>query len=337
MTRNFKPIGEASRWMRLLVLCAGLLAIPLAQAQEPSRSLQNIEVEQLPGEQVQLRLRMDGQAPQPMAFTIDNPARISLDLPDTGLALEKRRKDVGMGVLNSVVAAEAGGKTRVVLNLSALVAYETIVDGDSIIVRVGGGEAVAERTYWSQSPMAAAAPVAAGARAISNVDFRRSTDGAGQVQVTLTDPNTVVDFRQVGDQIVVDFRGASLPDELVRRLDVTDFATPVVTVDALRAGENARLVINATGNFEQLAYQSDEMFSIEIRETEIVADAPSAYGEGRNYVGERLTLNFQDIEVRAVLQLLADMSDMNIVMVLLRKLKSSANNNVSLSIIVLFI
>ena len=116
-----------------------------------------------------------------------------------------------------------------------------------------------------------------------------------------------------GEQIVVDFRGASLPEELVRRLDVTDFATPVVTVDALRAGDNARLVINANGAFEQLAYQSDEVFSIEIREAVVVTDAPSAYGEGRNYMGERLTLNFQDIEVRAVLQLLADMSDMNIV------------------------
>jgi len=113
MTRNFKPIGEASNWMRLLVLCAGLLAMPLAaQAQEPSRHLQGIEVEQLPGQQVQLRLRMDGTAPQPMAFTIDNPARISLDLPDTGLALDQRRKEVGVGVVNSVVAAEAGEVLR---------------------------------------------------------------------------------------------------------------------------------------------------------------------------------------------------------------------------------
>ena len=162
MTRNFKPIGEASNWMRLLVLCAGLLAMPLvAQAQEPSRHLQGIEVEQLPGQQVQLRLRMDGTAPQPMAFTIDNPARISLDLPDTGLALDQRRKEVGVGVVNSVVAAEAGGKTRVVLNLSTLVGYETFVEGNSIIVKVGGGEAVAERGYWSQSAMAEPAPVMA--------------------------------------------------------------------------------------------------------------------------------------------------------------------------------
>ncbi len=288
--------------------------MPLAaQAQTPSRTLQGIEVEQLPGQQVQLRLRMDGMAPQPMAFTIDNPARISLDLPDTALSLDQRRKEVGVGVLNSVVAAEAGGKTRVVLNLSSLVAYETIVDGDSILVRIGTGEAEADRGYWSQSAMSEAPPPVAGGRSISNIDFRRSEDGAGQVQVTLTDPNTVVDFRQVGDQIVVDFRGATLPEQLVRRLDVTDFATPVVTVDALRAGDNARLVINASGSFEQLAYQSDEVFSIEIREAVVVTDAPSAYGEGRNYMGERLTLNFQDIEVRAVLQLLADMSDMNIV------------------------
>ncbi|MEJ2159988.1 MAG: type IV pilus secretin PilQ [Chromatiales bacterium] len=242
--------------------------MPLAvQAQQPSRTLQGIEVEQLPGQQVQLRLRMDGMAPQPMAFTIDNPARISLDLPDTALSLDQRRTDVGVGVLNSVVAAEAGGKTRVVLNLSSLVAYETIVDGDSILVRIGTGSAEADRGYWSQSAMSEPPPPVAGGRSISNIDFRRSEDGAGQVQVTLTDPNTVVDFRQVGEQIVVDFRGD----------------------------------------------QSDEVFSIEIREAVVVTDAPSAYGEGRNYMGERLTLNFQDIEVRAVLQLLADMSDMNIV------------------------
>jgi type IV pilus assembly protein PilQ len=256
---------------------------------------------------------MNESAPEPLAFTIDEPARISLDLPDTGLAVTERRKDVGVGSLSSVVVAEAGGKTRVVLNLDRLVPYETRVEGDSVVVIVGGGAVMAESRGFGVSSGAERAPRVAGPRAINDVDFRRAADGAGQIQVTLSDPRTVVDFRQVGEQIVVDFRDTALPDELVRRLDVTDFATPVVQVDAVRAGNDARLVIKATGDYEQLAYQSDEMFSVEIREAAPKEEVADAFGESKTYTGERLTLNFQDIEVRAVLQLLADMSDMNIV------------------------
>jgi len=303
----------------LMLLCAWALAPAVQAADEPTRQLQSIDVQPLPGEAVELQLKLSGPAPEPMSFTIDSPARISLDLPETGLGLSKRRTDVGVGAVGSVVAAEANGRTRVVVNLSTLVPYETRVVGDSIYVRVGGEAAAGSQVAFSgsastpRSSSSGGAQAAAGNRTISNIDFRRGEDGAGRILVTLTDPGTMVDLRQQGDQVLVDFAGASLPKELVRRLDVVDFATPVSTVDAVRLESGARLVISATGEFEQLAYQSDNLFSIEIREKPEAEEQADPYGVDKAYTGDRLTLNFQDIEVRAVLQLLADMSDLNIV------------------------
>ena len=226
------------------LLAAGLL--PSAATAQTALSLQAIDVQPLPGQQVELRLRLSGPAPEPMAFTIDNPARISLDLPNTSLGLESRRQDANVGPLTSVQAAEANGRTRVVMNLSSMVPYQTRVDGNSVVVLLGqgpgaGAAAAAQPRAGAAAPRAAAA--APGNRAIRNIDFRRGADGAGQVVVELNDPSTVVDVREEGGHIVVDFQNTALPQELLKRLDVTDFATPVFTVDALRANAGARLVV----------------------------------------------------------------------------------------------
>ena len=182
------------------------------------------------------------------------PARISLDLPNTTLALDSRRQDANVGPLTTVLAAEANGRTRVVMNLSSMVPYQTRVEGNSVYVLIGqapgAGAAPAFAAQPSQGGAAAprSAAAASGDRSIRNIDFRRGADGAGQVVVELNDPRTTVDVRQEGGRIVVDFQDTTLPQELMRRLDVTDFATPVFTVDALRANQDARLVVTAAAD-----------------------------------------------------------------------------------------
>jgi type IV pilus assembly protein PilQ len=270
--------------------------------------LEAIDVQTLSGQQVQLKLRLSGPAPEPLPFTIDKPARIAFDLPNTSLALTSRRIDVRSGGVDTVLAAEANGRTRVVVNVDSLLPYTTKVDGNDIIVTLGSqpGEATAQAAVARPGAGKAAA---AAERSIRTIDFRRGSDGTGRVIVQLTDPRTPVNVRQEGNQVVVDFAGTLMPKNLMRRYDVQDFATPVQTVDAIRVEGSSRLVISAQGDFEQLAYQSDNQYTIEIKPSLKRANAE----EKKEYTGERLTLNFQDIDVRSVLQLLADTSGQNIV------------------------
>jgi len=278
-----------------------------AQAADPVK-LESIDVQTLAGQQVQLKLHLSGPAPEPLPFTIDKPARIAFDLPNTTLALTSRRIDVRSGGVDTVLAAEANGRTRLVVNVDSLLPYTTKVDGDNIVVTLGSlpGEAAKQAgvAHAGAGPGAAATE-----RAIRTIDFRRGADGTGRVIVQLTDPRTPVNVRQEGNQVVVDFAGTLMPKNLMRRYDVMDFATPVQTVDALRVEGSSRLVISAQGDFEQLAYQSDNQYTIEIKPSL----KHNAADEKKEYTGERLTLNFQDIDVRSVLQLLADTSGQNIV------------------------
>jgi type IV pilus assembly protein PilQ len=318
MNRLWLALGAGIRnglGAALVAAFATIAALPGLAAAQPAEGLklQAIDVQTLPGQQLQLRLRLNGPAPEPLSFTIDRPARIALDLPNTGLALQNRRIDVKSGGVDTILAAEAGGRTRLVLNLDTLMPYQTRVEGNSILVMVGGAQQAAAAAAPAASGGGAApsrSAAASGPRSIRNIDFRRAPDGAGRVIVDLSDPHTPVNLRQQGTQIVVDFAGAALPAELMKRFDVTDFATPVQNVDALKVSDSSRLVISATGDFEQLAYQTDNQYTIEIKPA--VRSTASAQ-EKKDYTGERLTLNFQDIETRAVLQLLADTSGQNIV------------------------
>ena len=285
-----------------------------ANAQEGNR-LQDIQVQSLPGDRVELKLIMSGTAPEPLAFTIDDPARIALDLADTTLGLTSRRRDVNMGPLDTILTAEANGRTRVVLNLGTMVAYETRASGNTVTIILGDGdEYSAGTTQFAAAATAQPSYASSGGRAITSVDFRRTRDGGGRVVVNLTDPSTPVDIRQEGGRVVAVFKDTSLPAELMRRLDVMDFATPVTTVDTLRTNLDARIVISADGKYEQLAYQSDNEFTIEINPAAAAQeDGSTLFSETKEYEGQRLTLNFQDIETRAVLQLLAETSGRNIV------------------------
>ncbi len=270
--------------------------------------LESIDVQTLPGQQVQLKLHLSGPAPEPLPFTIDKPARIAFDLLNTTLDLQTRRIDVRSGGVDTVLAAEANGRTRLVVNVDNLMPYTTKVDGNDILVTLGTQPGdTAGKTAIARASSGPAAP--AGERSIRTIDFRRGADGTGRVIVQLSDPRTPVNVRQEGNQIVVDFANTLMPKNLLRRYDVMDFATPVQTVDALRIEGSSRLVITAQGDFEQLAYQSDNQYTVEIKPSLKRSSAE----EKKEYTGERLTLNFQDIDVRSVLQLLADTSGQNIV------------------------
>jgi len=285
-----------------------------AQAAE-GLELTDLQVNTLPGNRVVLVMTTSGPAPEPLSFTIEEPARISLDLPGTGLGLDERRREVKRGVLDTIMMAEAQGRTRVVLNLDMMVPYETEVEGDRITLTLSGAGAPATARTASAFGQPSGQPEARDVSGdISAVDFRRGPDGAGRVIVSLSDPSITVDIREELDRTVVEFPRASLPDNLVRRLDVMDFATPVETVDSIRYPGGARLVINVSGKYERLAYQADEQFTIEFRPVE-EQDATEfgVFDERKEYTGQRLTLNFQDIEVRAVLQLLAETSGLNLV------------------------
>src|ERR1700743_2430986 len=270
--------------------------------------LQASDVQTLSGQQVQLKLHMSGPAPEPLPFTIDKPARIAFDLPNPTLARPSRRSDVPSGGVDTVLAAEANGRARLVVNVDNLMPYTTKVDGNDIIVTLGQqpGADVGKPAAARSTAAIASNP---GERAIRTIDFRRGSDGTGRVIVQLTDPRTPVNVRQEGQQIVVDFAGTLMPKNLMRRYDVMDFATPVQTVDAIRVEGSSRLVISSQGDFEQLAYQSDNQYTVEIKPS----SKRTAAEEKKEYTGERLTLNFQDIDVRSVLQLLADTSGQNIV------------------------
>lgn len=309
--RPFIRILTTSAWLMVLGVLGTLPSQAALAADAPK--LQSVDVQPLPGQQLQLTMHLSGPAPQPLSFTIDNPARISFDLPNTELALPSRRIDVHTSGLDSILAAEAKDRTRLVLNLDKLVPYDTRVDGNNIIVMLG-----AANPAGSTVPAASNAALhtstnsasAGGMRELRGIDFRRGTDGSGRVVVKLSDPHIHINLRQLGSQIVVDFTDAGLPANLMRRYDATDYGTPVTGFDVTRVGSGARIAIDAHGDYEQLAYQSDDQYVVEVqpkRKATVVQD------EKPQYTGERLTLNFQEIETRAVLQLLADASGQNIV------------------------
>jgi type IV pilus assembly protein PilQ len=292
----------------LTALIVGSTLLSAAHAAD-GNTLTAIDVRPMAGQQLQLTLKLSGPAPQPTSFAIDDPARIAIDLPGTSLALTSRRIDVRSGGLDTILAAQTPDRSRLQLNLDKMMPYAMRVDGNNIVVTLGQNTAQATT---SAAPSRSDAPTAAtaGVRSIDGIDFRRSVDGAGRVVVRLTDPHTPINLRQVGDQVVVDFAGTDLPKRLVRRFDATDYGTAVTSFDATHSGGDARLIITAKGDYEQLAYQTNDTYVVEIqpkRKPELAEESK------RLYTGEKMTMNFQDIDTRALLQLLADTSGQNIV------------------------
>jgi len=300
-------LGSGLAALALLLIC--LPKLSFAQA---AINLESVDVSTLSTSQVQLTLHLSGPAPEPLMFTIDKPARISMDLPGVGLALTQRRIDVKSAGIDTVVAGEAKGRTRLVMNMDALAPYETRVENNTITITVGQSRAASALTpqVADRADTVASNGGTSSTHSLTGVDFRRAADGTARVIVALSDSKTAVNVTQQGHQVMVDFLGTQVAANQLKRYEVSDFSTPVSTVDVTRADGNPRLVITASGEFEHMAYQTDNSYVIEVRARAakaVVAD------EKKDYVGERLTLNFQDIDVRAVLQLLADTSGQNIV------------------------
>ena len=274
-------------------------------------SLDDISYTSLPGDRVQLKLMLsEPVGAEPLSFTIDNPARIALDFPGTELKLANKNQSIGVGNAESVTAVEADGRTRVVLNLVQLVPYTVAANGDTVVVTLDGIQADLEAQSSTPSSMTLAGD-AAGAM-IRDIDFRRGAEGEAQILVDLSDPNVGINIREQGKNILVDFIETGLPNELDRKLDVIDFATPAKEIDTFPHGNGTRMVITPTGLYEHLAYQSENTLTLEIKPlTE--AEEEQLKKEKFGYTGERLSLNFQDIEVRAVLQLIADFTEFNLV------------------------
>ena len=269
-------------------------------------TLDEITYAALPGDGVQIQLRMSEPVAEPLSFAIDNPARVALDFPGVTMNLPRKTENVGVGMARSVTAVEAAGRTRVVLSLIKLVPYKLKVSGSTITITLDGAGATASAAF------AGTGAVGESRGALENVDFRRGLDGEGRIIVTLSDPSTVIDTFEQDGKVVVEFLNTELPQRLERRLDVMDFATPVTIVDTFQEGSNVRMNIEAAGVFEHLAYQSDDLFTLEVKPlTEF--ELEQLKKDKFKYTGNKLSLNFQNIEVRAVLQLLADFTNLNMV------------------------
>ena len=310
---NTNRVGEsAMRRFKLIATTLTGLSLWLIASVLHAASLDDIRYTSLPGDRVQLKLMLsEPLAADPLSFTIDNPARIALDFPGTGLNLAKKNQNIGVGNAESVTAVEADGRTRVVLNLVQLVPYTVENKGDSIVVTLDGLQADVEAKVVSSPAAATLSGDAAGA-SIRDIDFRRGAAGEAQILVDLSDPNIGINIREQGKNIIVDFIETNLPGELDRRLDVIDFATPAKEVDTYPHGNGTRMVITPIGSYEHLAYQSENTFTLEIKPL-TPEEEEQLKKEKFGYTGERLSLNFQDIEVRAVLQLIADFTEFNLV------------------------
>ena len=277
-------------------------------------SIESISANQQ-GSNVIVRIAMKNPVQKPpIGFSITSPARIALDFAGTGSSLKAPMQEVGIGDVRSINVVQAGERSRLVFNLNRPLNYATAVDGNNVIVTIEGSGGVARAVNAAGMPVVqAAAPAgAAGSKpAIRDIDFRRGSAGEGRVVIDLPGNQVGVDVRQQGQNIVVDLAKTALPEMLRRRLDVGDFGTPVRTITATSQGENVHMVIEPKGLWEHSAYQSDSQLVIEVRP---LKEEPNKLSQGtQGYRGEKLSLNFQNVEVRAVLQVIADFTGLNII------------------------
>ncbi|HSN38686.1 MAG TPA: type IV pilus secretin PilQ [Burkholderiales bacterium] len=291
------------------------LFFTLAGGTASAQSANNIEainVSSQQGGKIVVKVTLTNPPANPPAgFTINNPPRIAFDFPDTGNALGRSVQEIGEGDLRKINVVQAGNRTRMVLELANNATYDTRIDGKTLLITLQGVATAAATTTGITQHFAEAHP-GDQKHSLRDIDFRRGSDGEGRIVVDLSDNAVGIDVRQQGRQIVVDFINAALPKNLERRLDVMDFGTPVQTIDAFTQAGSARIVIEPKGNWEHSAYQTDNRFIIEVKR---VVEDPNKLVQGSRpgYKGEKLSLNFQNVEVRAVLQVIADFTGLNII------------------------
>jgi type IV pilus assembly protein PilQ len=309
--KNQNQRSGLSMW-RGIVFSLTLLAGFAAQAQAPAPAPAQTVIESVSGsvqggsEVVRIDLSSE-LVSVPSGFAIKSPARIALDFPGVGSTMGRSTVELNQGNLKSVSVVQAGERTRVVLNLKVPVAYTAEIQGKSLIVvlapSVPSAPVDTVTSTFAEDRSRDSSP-------LKDLDFRRTNDGAGRVVVTLPNNQVGVDIRQQGQTLVVDFMKSTLPEGLRRRLDVADFGTPIKSVTTTQAGDRVRMVIEPSGQWEHSAYQSDEQFVVEVKEVKI---DPKKLTQGAGYSGQKLSLNFQNIEVRSLLQVIADFTNFNIV------------------------
>jgi len=291
-----------------LALFFGMLFATTALA---DNVLQDIAYAPLPGGQVQVTLKFASPVGEPRIFATENPARIAVDIADTRNAVTQRRIDVNSGATAGISAVEAAGRTRVVIDLMRPSSYQTRAEGNTFLLTINNGMGSGSATTTAVAATDQTKTVSAHGTEISNIDFRRGKNGEGRVIVSFTGEGVGADLQRQGDKLTLDFSGVRLPPQLAQRLDVLDFATPVQSIETRSKGNGAHMEVAVTAPFEQLAYQTGNEYVLEVsaKPKEVKRD-PNAPPE---YTGNRVTFNFQDIPARSVLQLIADMSDLNIV------------------------
>jgi len=277
----------------------GLLLLSIAGTSFAQNVLENIGYSSMPGDKLQIQMQFSSYAPDPGVFTIDSPARIVLDFDKVSLRLKEKKQTIGMGLARSVKAVESQGRTRVVLNLVSLTDYSMEKNNNFLLITLNKvGQSIKGKSLQQ--------------KAIQDIDFRRGKDGEANIIIRFTTPVENISIKDEGEKIIVDMIGVNLPRDLERRLDVVDFATPVKLIDTYTDGNNVRMVLDAQGEYDHLGYQMGNQFTIEVKE--LSARQKEEREKARfGYSGERLSLIFQDIEVRAVLQLIADFTGKNMV------------------------
>ncbi|WP_455230050.1 type IV pilus secretin PilQ [Geopseudomonas aromaticivorans] len=296
-----------------LTLLAAMLSPAVLAA-----NLQGLDVAALPGDRVELKLAFDEPVVAPRGYTIEQPARIALDLPGVTSKLGSRNRELGVGNARSVTVVEAKDRTRLIINLNSLAPYTTRAEGNNLFVVVGGtatsgaSSAAAPVAPLAKPVAQAAKPFVPAGKVIRNIDFQRGAQGEGNVVIDLSEPGLSPDIQESGGKIRLDFPRTQLPDQLRARLDVKDFATPVQFVNASVSGDKASIIIEPSGNYDYLAYQTDNRLTVSVKPL-TQEDVEKRKTERFAYTGEKLSLNFQDIDVRSVLQLIADFTDLNLV------------------------
>jgi len=309
-TRHQETSIMTFRWRAALAaVTTALLASPLAAWAQSA--IQSITSSQQAGTEVVRVELSEALAAVPTGFSIQQPPRIAIDLPGVGNAMGRNTVEINQGNLRSANVAVAGDRTRLVLNLKQASGYRAQLQGKTLLIVLDGGSGPAVAAAPAAEQPASFAPAQnAVSQALRDIDFRRGSDGAGRVIVALPSTQVGVDIRQQGQSLVVEFLRSTLPENLRRRLDVTDFGTPVRTVATFQSGDRVRMVVEPTGAWEHSAYQTDNQFVLEVRPVKI---DPNKLTQGPGFSGEKLSLNFQNIEVRALLQVIADFTNFNVV------------------------
>ena len=297
------------------LVTAFALAVSLVAAPALAQPvIEDITFSSQPGSKFEVRLDFSEPPPADFsAYTIEEPARIAIDFPNTESALDQKRFPLPYGNATGVLVLEAGDRTRMVVNLVKLVPYEALINGNQLILQVGqdSSGSYAKATAADDVLETQMSRVTNVRSQLTDLQFRRSEDGEGRLILELSDPSVDVNVFSEGGNINLEFLGTTVPESLLRRFDVTDFATPVNSIEVTTTERGARLLLKASGNYDYLAYQTGGEYILSVKP--LTEDEKQARLNEFNYVGERISLNFQDIEVRAVLQLIADFTELNLV------------------------